>query len=130
MRGTWTLNVRASQPVTRSINQAELRWLVQPAEQLVIDVTRTQTTLTFDGTTMSSPSNGTPVEWTAPTGSVYHLSTEWENRRLEQTLQGTSTRTASFRMSQDGQTLTLHGRVTGPQLRRPLSYRLVYNRAS
>ena len=87
--------------------------------------------ITFDQRRpVESPANGTPVKWTREDGERFDLSTEWEGGRLVQTFKGKEGRTNTFTISPDGRTLTLGVAVSSPRLPKPLTYKLVYNRAS
>jgi len=146
MRGTYTLNRQASDNVATAINTAVARMNFvtrpiargrltrtnQPYNRVVVDYTQNQVTLTFDQrAAISSPANGTPIKWRRADGEVLDVSTEWENGVLEQTFKAEDgQRVNSFSLSEDGRTLTLRVTVTSPRLPQPLTYRLVYNRAS
>lgn len=146
MRGTWTFNAQASDNVnqqidravqrmnfvTRPIARGRLRRTNQPYQRLVISYTPQQVTTTFDQrAAISSPGNGTPIKWTREDGEVLDLSTEWENGRLKQTFRAEDgQRVNTYSVSADGNTLTIDVTVTSPRLPQPLTYKMVFNRAS
>jgi hypothetical protein len=146
MRGTFTLNRQASDNVAQAINTAvsRMNFVTRPIARgrltrtnapytrVVVDYNQSQVTLTFDARApMTSPANGTPVRWRREDGEMLDLSTEWENGVLEQTFKAEDgQRVNAFSISEDGRTLTLRVTVTSPRLPQPLTYRLVYNRAS
>ncbi|HYJ80189.1 MAG TPA: hypothetical protein VEW03_11330 [Longimicrobiaceae bacterium] len=146
MRGTFTLNAQASDNinqrieeavrrmnfVTRPIARGRLRRTNQPYQRVVIAYTPQQVTTTFDQrAAISSPGNGTPIKWTREDGEVLDLSTEWENGKLEQTFRAEDgQRVNTYTISADGNTLTIDVRVTSPRLSAPLTYKMVFNRAS
>lgn len=146
MRGTFTLNRQASDNVLTAINTAVARMNFvtrpiargrlnrtnQPYNRVVIDFNTSQVTITFDNRApIQSPANGTPIRWTREDGEVLNVSTEWENSTLEHTFAAEDgQRVNTYSISADGNTLTMNVRVTSPRLPQPLTYKLVYNRAS
>lgn len=147
MKGTWRYNAQASDNVLQQINAAvnrmnfvtrpiargRLNRTNQPYQRLVIDFTTQQVSVTMDQrAAIATPANGTPIKWTRPEDNeVLDVSTEWENGALEQTFKAEDgQRVNSYSVSADGSTLTMNVTVTSPRLPRPLTYKLVYNRAS
>jgi len=144
MRGTWRYNAQASDNVMTAINAAvnrmnfvtrpiargRLNRTNQPYQRLVIDFSQSQVSITMDQrAVITSPANGTPIKWTREDGEVLDVSTEWENGQLEQTFKAEDGQRVNV-FSVDGDTLTMNVTVTSPRLPRPLTYKLVYNRAS
>ena len=147
LRGTFVINRQASDDVNRAIEAAvaRLNFVTRPAvrgrlrktnvayDRLVIDYDRRTVSITTgQRRPMESPSNGTPVKWAREDGEKFDLSTEWEGGILEQTLKGggAEQRTNTFSISADGRTLTLNVVVSSPKLPKPLTYKLVFNRAA
>jgi hypothetical protein len=147
LRGTFVISRQASDDVNRAIEAAVARmsFVTRPTMRghlrktnkaygrVVISYDQRAVSITFDQRRpVESPANGTPVKWTREDGEKFDLSTEWEGGRLEQTFmgEGTEQRTNTFSISADGRTLTLSVAVNSPKLPRPLTYKLVYNRAS
>jgi len=146
LRGTFVINRQASDDVGRAIDAAvagmsfvtrptmrgRLRKTNQAYQRVVITYDQRPVSITFDQRRpVESPANGTPVKWTREDGEKFDLSTEWEGENLEQTLKGEQEmRANTFTISPDGRTLTLGVAVRSPKLPRPLTYKLVYNRAS
>lgn len=147
LRGDFTLDRQASDDVGRAIDTAvarlssatrptvrgHLRKTNQPYERVVISFDQRTVSITFDqGRPVESPANGTPVKWTREDGERFDLSTEWDGGRLEQTFkaEGKDRRTNTFTVSPEGRTLTLGVTVRDPRLPKPLTYKLVYHRAS
>jgi len=146
LRGTFVVNRQASDDVNRVIEAAVARmsFVTRPTmrgrlrktnaayARVVINYDQRTVSITTDQRRpMESPANGTPVKWTREDGEKFDLSTEWEGENLEQTLKGErETRTNTFSLSPDGRTLTLNVAVSSPKLPKPLTYKLVYNRAS
>ena len=146
MRGTWTLNRQASDNVTQAINTAVARmsFITRPIargrltrtnpmyNRVVINYTPTQVSTVFDQRhAIESPANGQPIDWTREDGEKFHLSTSWEAGRLVQTFRAEDgTRTNTYSVSGDGNTLTMNVVIRSPKLPQPLTYKLVYNKAS
>ena len=146
MRGTFVINRQASDDVNRATEAAvarmsfatrptvrgRLRKTNQAYQRVVIGYDQRTVSITFDQRRpVESPANGTPVKWTREDGEKFDLSTEWEGGNLEQTLKGgQEMRTNTFSLSADGRTLTLGVVIRSPRLPKPLTYKLVYNRAS
>ena len=147
LRGTFVINRQASDDVNRAIDTAvarmsfvtrptmrgRLRKTNAPYGRVVIDYDQRTVSITTDRRRpMESPANGTPVKWTREDGERFGLSTEWEGGRLVQTFkgEGKEQRTNTFTVSPDGRTLTLGVAVNSPKLSKPLTYKLVYTRAS
>ena len=146
LRGNFVINRQASDDLNRAIDDAVARMnaVLRPTmrgrlrktnrayQRVVIDYDQRTVSITFDQSRpMESPANGAPVKWTREDGDKFDLSTEWEGGHLEQTLKGEQEmRTNTFSVSPDGRTLTLGVVVSSPKLPKPLTYKLVYNRAS
>lgn len=154
MRGTWTLNRQQSDDLNAKINESIrrmnviVRQIARPRlrstnvayPQLVISYDPQNIRVDMAGRpSVSSPANGQPVLWQRETGRVcteikgdcVRVTTEWENGRMEQTFGAEDgQRVNVFSVSPDGNTLTMNVTVTSPRLPAPLTYKLVYNRAS
>ncbi|HEX2203663.1 MAG TPA: hypothetical protein VHG91_10210 [Longimicrobium sp.] len=146
LRGTWRFNAQASDNiqtaintavarmnfVTRPIARGRLRNTNQPYQRIVADFNQQQVTLTFDQRpAITTPANGTPIKWTREDNEVLDVSTEWENGVLEQTFKAEDgQRVNRYSVSGDGATMTMNVTITSPRLPQPLTYKLVYNRAS
>lgn len=146
LRGTWRYNAQASDNiqtaintavarmnfVTRPIARGRLRNTNQPYQRVVVDFNQQQVTLTFDQRgAITTPANGTPIKWTREDNEVLDVSTEWENGVLEQTFKAEDgQRVNRYSLSSDGGTMTMNVTITSPRLPQPLTYKLVYNRAS
>jgi hypothetical protein len=154
MRGTWTLNREQSEDINAKINTAVarmnlvVRQIARPRlrgtnvayPQLVITHDAQNVRVDMQGRpSVSSPANGQPVLWQRQTGRTctevkgdcVRVTTEWEQGHLEQTFAAEDgQRVNVFSVSADGNTLTMSVTVTSPRLPQPLTYRLVYNRAS
>ncbi len=154
LRGTWNINREQSDDLNAKINTAVARMNVVVRQiarprlrstnvaypQLVINYDQQHVRVDMQGRpSVSSPANGQPVLWQRETGRTctqvrgdcVRVTTEWENGRLEQTFQAEDgQRVNLFSVSPDGNTLTMNVTITSPRLPSPLTYRLVYNRAS
>jgi hypothetical protein len=146
MRGTFTLDRAQSDDVNRAIETAvskmsfvtrpiargRLRRTNQPYQRVTINFTQSEITVTTDQRRpITSPANGQPVKWTREDGEVFDLSTEWQTGRLVQSFRAEDgSRTNTFSISADGRVLTMNVTIRSPRLASPLTYKLVYNRAS
>ena len=145
LEGTFTYNASASDNINAAIDAAvrdmnfalrpiargRLRKTNAPYQRLQISHTAQQVTVTTDGRRpIVSPANGTPVDWTREDGEKLKVSTEWENGTLEQTFKAEDgQRVNAYSVSPDGRTMTMRVTITSPRLKKPLTYKLVYNRA-
>ena len=153
-RGTWRLNREQSDDINAKINTAVARMNVVVRQiarprlrstnvaypQLVVHTDQSTVRIDMQGRpSVSSPASGAPVMWHRETGRTctemkgdcVRVTTEWENGRLEQAFQAEDGRRVNlFSVSPDGNTLTMNVTITSPRLPNPLTYRLVYNRAS
>ncbi|HEX2206271.1 MAG TPA: hypothetical protein VHG93_01205 [Longimicrobium sp.] len=154
LRGTWTLNREQSDDINAKINTAVARMNVVVRQiarprlrstntaypQLVITHDATNIRVDMQGRpSVSSPANGQPVLWHRETGRTctqmrgdcVQVTSEWQNAALHQTFRAEDgQRVNVFTVSADGNTMTMNVTITSPRLPQPLSYRLVYNRAS
>ena len=154
IRGTWNINRQQSDDINAKINTAiarmnvVVRQIARPRlrstntayPQLVIHYDPQNIRVDMQGRpSVSSPANGQPVLWHRDTGRTcpqvkgdcVRVTTEWENGRLEQTFAAEDgQRVNVYTVSPDGNTLTMNVTITSPRLPNPLTYKLVYNRAS
>jgi len=151
--GTWTLNRQQSDDINAKINTAIARMNVivrqiarprlrstnvaYPQLGIVIDQ---NVRVDMQGRpSVSSPLNGEAVLWQRETGRVcptvrdncVRVTTTMQNGQLTQTFVAEDgQRVNVYSVSPDGNTLTMNVTVTSPRLPNPLTYKLVYNRAS
>lgn len=139
LRGTFILDQQASDDIDRAIEavvvrpaaRGRLRRTNPTYRRVVINYTQRLVSVTFDQRrAIESPADGTPVQWTREDGEKFDLSTVWQNGRLVQKFKGEEERTNTFTISADGRTLTLYVVDSSPGMSRPLTYKLVYQRAS
>lgn len=116
----------------RPFARGRLRKTNQPYKRLTISHTATQVSVSMDGrAAIVTPANGTPIDWRREDGERLKVSTEWENGALEHTFKAEDgQRVNVYSVSPDGRTLTMNVTLTSPRLSRPLTYKLVYRRAS
>lgn len=152
LAGTWRLNRQQSDDINAKINTAvsgmnvvvrqiarpRLRSTNTPYPQLVIHTDGGNYRVDMQGRpSVSSPSNGSGVLWHRETGRTcpavrgdcVRVTTVWGNGRLTQTFAAEDGQRVNV-YSIDGNTLTMNVTITSPRLPQPLTYRLVYNRAS
>ncbi len=154
LRGTWNINRSQSDDLNASINRAVakmnmvVRQIARPRlrstntayPNLVMRYDQSNVRVDMAGRpSVSSPANGQPVLWQRETGATcremkgdcVRVSTEWEGGNLKQTFQAEDGRRVNlYTVSADGSTMTMNVTVTSPRLPTPLTYKLVYNRAS
>lgn len=152
LAGTWRLNRQQSDDINAKINTAVARMNVvvrqiarprlrstnTPYPQLVIHTDGGAYRVDMQGRpSVSSPSNGNGVLWHRETGRTcpavrgdcVRVTTVWNNGRLTQTFAAEDGQRVNV-YTVDGNTLTMNVTITSPRLPQPLTYRLVYNRAS
>jgi hypothetical protein len=152
VRGTWTLNRGQSDDINAKINTAVARMNVvvrQIARPRLRSTNTAYPQLVFhtDGgnyrvemqgrPSVSSPANGSPVLWHRETGRTcpavrgdcVRVTTVYADGRLTHTFAAEDGQRVNV-YTVDGNTLTMNVTITSPRLPNPLTYRLVYNRAS
>jgi hypothetical protein len=83
------------------------------------------------GAPVNTPANGSSVKWTRDDGEVFDVSATWQGSTLTQRFKAEDgERLNVFRLSPDGRTLTLDVTISSDQLPKPMTYSLVYRRAS
>lgn len=154
LRGNWTINTQQSDDlnaainrtvskmnvVTRQIARPRLRSTNTAYRTLALQYDQNNVRVDMAGRpSVSSPANGQPVLWQRSTGGTcremkgdcVRVSTEWTGGNLTQTFQAEDGRRVNqYSVSADGRTMTMNVTVTSPRLPAPLTYKLVYNRAS
>lgn len=152
IRGTWTLNRQQSDDINAKINTAVARMNVVVRQiarprlrstntaypQLVFSTDNGQYRVDMQGRpSVSSPANGTGVLWHRETGRTcaqvrgdcVRVTTVWNDGRLTQTFAAEDGQRVNV-YTVEGNTLTMNVTITSPRLPNPLTYKLVYNRAS
>jgi hypothetical protein len=148
INGTFTLVPAQSDNVPQAINQAisgmnvatrqfarrRLSATNQPYQRVILATTPQQVTITTDQRApITTRADGTAMDWRREDGDMFEVSTRWEGDRLRQVFRAKAedgVRTNVWSLSPDGRTLTLNVAVTSGRLQQPLTYRLVYQRAS
>ncbi len=154
LNGTWNLNRQQSDDLNASINRAVarmnvvMRQVARPRLRstntmyptLVMRYDQSNVRVDMAGRpSVSSPANGQPVLWQRETGATcravkgdcVRVSSEWGGGNLTQTFQAEDGRRVNvYSVSPDGSTMTMNVTVTSPRLPQPLTYKLVYNRAT
>ena len=153
LRGTWTANAQQSDDINAAINTAVARMNVVVRQiarprlrstntlypRIVVQYDQNTVQVNLAGRNANSPANGQPVLWQRTTGATcremkgdcVRLSTEWTGGNLTQTFRAEDgQRVNVYSVSPDGRTMTMNVTITSPRLPRPLTYKLVYDRAS
>lgn len=116
--------------VTRPIARSRLRKTNPPYQTVHLSTTASQVTIRIDEREpLTTPANGTPIQWKQASGEVVDVSTEWENGTLEQTFVAKDgQRVNHFSLSPGGELLHLKVTLTSPRLAEPLIYTLRYRK--
>jgi len=154
LRGTWNLNRQESDNLENAINRAVARMNVVVRQIARPRLRSTNTaypsiTMSYDQSSVrvdmagrpsvSSPANGQPVLWQRESGGTcremkgdcVRVSAEWDGGNLKHTFQAEDGRRVNvYSVSPDGKTMTMNVTITSPRLPQPLTYKLVYNRAT
>ncbi len=154
LRGNWTLNRQQSDNLESAINRVVSRMNVVVRQIARPRLRSTNTAypsiaMSYDQASVrvdmagrpsvSSPANGQPVLWQRETGGAcremkgdcVRVSAEWEGGNLKHTFQAEDGRRVNvYSVSPDGKTMTMNVTVTSPRLPQPLTYKLLYNRAT
>jgi hypothetical protein len=153
LRGNWTANRAQSDDINKAINTAVarmnvvVRQIARPRLRstntlyptVVVQYDQSNVRVNLGGRTAASPANGQPVLWQRNTGATctemkgdcVRVSTEWTGGNLTQTFQAEDGKRVNvYSVSADGNTMTMNVTITSPRLPSPLTYKLVYNRAS
>lgn len=152
LRGTWTLNRQESDDINAKINTAVARMNVVVRQiarprlrstntaypQLVMHTDGGNFRVDMQGRpSVSSPASGSPVLWHRETGRTctqvkgdcVRVTSAWSNGQLTQTFTAEDGQRVNV-YTIDGNKLTMNVTITSPRLPNPLTYKLVYNRAS
>lgn len=117
--------------ITRGIARKRLE-KNNPAFQR-IDISRSgdNVTIASDGVPVQIPLGGNYISWTRSDGATFQVSARETGTRLIQTfLAKDGQRMNAYSLSPDGRELTMAVTITSPRLPAPLTYRLVFQRAS
>lgn len=117
--------------VTRRIARSRLQEDAQPDKNLRIHQSETEVTIqSGDSPAMTTPLSGEMVDRETEQGGKVKVRTRIVGPVLEQHIVfGAGSQTNRYRLSSDGQRLTNTVRLVVDRLPRPVTYRLVYNRA-
>lgn len=154
LRGTWTLNRQQSDDLNAKINTAVARMNVVVRQiarprlrstntaypQLVISQEGNNVRVDMQGRpSLTAPVGGQTILWQRETGrscpqirgDCVQVTTVWRDGALHQTFRAEDgQRVNVYTLSPDGRTMTMNVTITSPRLPDPLTYRLVYDRAS
>lgn len=149
LQGTYTLDAAASDDVRKAIDIAVrgMGWPKEgfarsrlektnlpPYQRVVIQLEPgvTGVSITTDKRApIRTSADGTPIDWTREDKEKFKVSTVLKTGPLVQTFKSKDgQRVNTYSISADGKTLVLNVSVTSDKLPRPLTYRLVYKRAT
>ena len=116
--------------VVRPIARGRLRRTNLPYATIQLGITSNQITIdTRNGNPITTPADGTPIEWKREDGEVLRVSTEWRNGALQQTfVADDGQRVNVYTLGAGGTTMELRVTVTSPRLPAPVTYTLRYRR--
>jgi hypothetical protein len=154
LRGTWTLNRQQSDDLNAKINTAVARMNVVVRQiarprlrstntaypRLVISQEGNVLRVDMQGRpSLNAPVGGQSVLWHRETGRTcaemrgdcVQVTTVWRDGALHQTFRADDgQRVNVYSLSPDGNRMSMNVTITSPRLPQPLTYRLVYDRAS
>jgi hypothetical protein len=144
LQGTYALDRAASDNIDEVIEQVvkdmnfvrkplarkRLKATTQPSEHLQITYAGTDVTIVTDGgSSVRTPADGKPVDWTRDDGEKVVVTTTHEARTLTRVFRAEDgQRSNAYTISPDRSTLTMSIVLTSPQLPEPVAYKLVYKR--
>jgi hypothetical protein len=144
LQGSYVLDARASDDVAQVIEHVvkdmnfvrkplarkRLRATTKPSQGLEIVYTGSDVTITTDGnSSVRTPTDGKPVEWTREDGETFVVTTTHDKATMTRVFRaGDGERSNGYSLSHDGSTLTMTIVLTSPQLPEPVAYKLVYKR--
>lgn len=117
--------------IKRPIARSRLRKTNPAYQRIIIGRKASDVEVTFDkGSAITSPADGTPVKWKREDGEVFEVKTHWQAKKLTQNFKAEDgERTNTFHLNADGE-LVLDVKIKSDQLPKPLTYSLVYRRAT
>lgn len=126
-RGTADMNF-----VTRPIARRRLRATNSPYATMEIRVGGGSVTTLLEGRDVTSPADGRAIAWTREDGEVMQVATSLrDDGTLVQTFTAQDgSRENVYSVSPDGRRLTLQVTIRSERLPSPITYRLLYDRAS
>ena len=146
LQGTYTLDPRASQDIGKAVDAvvAQLSFLVRSTARqrlMAANPLLSRIVITFagqnvtirsgDGAAITTPTDGTPVDWTQEDGDETKISTVWAGAKLKRSVVAPNgTRINTYGLDPPGKTLTLEVVVQSSQLPQDVVYKLVFRRGS
>jgi len=144
MQGSYVLDNAASQSIAVAVDKVAdetsffIRPIVRerlmaadpPVHTVTISFAGSDVTVAWDdGLTATTPTDGTPIDWVAPSGAQGKFSCVWAGPVLKRTFTTSDgQRLNAYSLDPTGHVLTLDVWVSSPQLPEVLSYRLVFRR--
>jgi hypothetical protein len=116
--------------VRKPLARKRLKATTLPSEHLQISYAGADVTIVTDGgSSVRTPADGKPVEWTRDDGEKVLVTTTHEARTLTRVFRAEDgQRSNAYTVSPDRSTLTMSIVLTSPQLPEPVAYKLVYKR--
>jgi hypothetical protein len=118
--------------LVRPIARERLRKTNEPFGKVIIDQSTDQISILVDsGPPIITPADGRRIKWKKPDGEELLVNTKIENGELNQIfIAKDGKRIDSYRLSPDGQELTLVVTTTSDQLKLPLNYTQMFKRSN
>lgn len=118
--------------VMRPVAHSRLEKTNQPYQSVAIALAGNNVSIqTDDRAAIVTSAAGTAIKWKREDGEVFNVSTVLKDKQnVVQTFAAEDgKRVNSFSLSPDGKTLTMNVTITSSKLPKPLTYKLVFNRA-
>lgn len=121
-------SVEALSPMLRKLGRKRLHETNSAAKTVSIDIEGESASIHFDGDGHTAKLDGTPIK-SNNQGDKVKISHRMHGSKLDQFIDGVGgDRRNTFKLSQDGQRLTLKVEITSGHLPVPVEYRLTYKR--
>ena len=117
--------------VTKPIARRRLRATNDPYSAVEIRVGGSEVTTVLEGRSITSPADGRAIQWRREDGEVLQVSTSLRNGTLVQSFTAEDgSRENVYSVSPDGRRMTIQVTIRSERLPAPITYRLLYDRAS
>ena len=117
--------------VTKPIARRRLRATNDPYSTVEIRVGNAEVTTVLEGRSITSPADGRAIQWRREDGEVLQVSTSLRNASLVQSFTADDgSRENVYSVSPDGRRMTILVTIRSERLPAPITYRLLYDRAS
>jgi hypothetical protein len=116
--------------ITKPIARRRLRATNNPYSTVEIRHAEGRITTVLEGRAISSPEDGSTIDWRREDGEMLRVATSIRNGTLVQSFTAEDgSREAVYSVSPDGRRLTMQVTIRSDRLPAPIVYRLLYDRA-